>query len=133
MAGIVIVVIVTGGTISAGLRVTFVDFILTIGTGESALTRTIVAIYPIDACSTVHARTFCTVLVVCLTVHTTEAQFAGAGIRVHVLCTGRPILTRHRETLVDVDFAMLTLKAIHAKAGIISNPIQTSSTVLTGE
>lgn len=113
MASVIVVVIVTGSSVATRLRVAFVDLVLTISSGKAYLTGTVVTIDPVHASATIHAGTFRTIFIISLAVHPAEAQLTGTGIRVHVLRTGCSILTRHRETLVNVHLAVFSLESIH--------------------
>lgn len=99
------------GPISTGLRIAFVDLILTILSSESGLTRAVVAVYSIDAGSAIHARALSAVLIVDLAIHSREAKWTSASIGIDVLIAGGPVLAGEGEALVDVDLTALALES----------------------
>lgn len=53
MACVLVVLLVAGGSVQTGIRIALIQLVLTIGTGISSQTATVVAIDAIDATATV--------------------------------------------------------------------------------
>lgn len=131
MAGEILHVIVASGAIFARIAVALVDAVLTVGAGVARSTDAGVVVYTVDAGSTVHAGRVGAVFVVGLAVYTRKAESTLAGVGVDVLLANGTVLTGIRKTLVDVDFAMLAVEAVHAEARVVANAIETGTAVLT--
>jgi len=114
MACVILHVIMTGSAVQTGRTVALVDTILTIGSCVAGSADTRIVVDPVDACATIHATTFGTVLVVRLTIDAGEAKLTLACIRIDIFLTNGSVLTGMRLAFVDVVLTVFPIETIHA-------------------
>jgi len=122
---------VQGAGIGAGIAQALIDVTLAAGTHESWLADALEASYPIDATAIIVARSWFAVIFVDLTDDANGAGRTAAAEVHHAVVAGATILAGIRGTIVDVQFAVLTLEALTTAALVGTNEIPAGSAILT--
>ena len=132
VTGVVLHVVVARSTVLTGIAIALVYPVLAVGTCVAWATDARVVVDAVDAGAAVHTRGFGTVLVVGLTVDAREPELTLTCVRVDVFLADCTVLAGIRQTLIDIDLAVLATEAVDAEAGVVADTVETRTTVLAG-
>ena len=90
-----------------------------------------IKIHVVRARTTVSTRARRALIIVRLTVVTTETRCTRARVAIHVIVAGRAVLTRSRVTFVDICLTLVATVAADACAVVAVDFVSTAAAVLT--